>query len=422
MVKVKKCIRKLCRICIPAALLFISEIGFAQTNINGKVLAPTPPMGWMTWNYFADKVNEKEVKEIADAMEASGMVAAGYKYLMIDDCWQGGRDSRNQIIADRVKFPSGIKALADYVHAKGIKLGIYSDAAPLTCAGYTASLNFEEQDARTFAAWGIDYLKYDYCGAPGDSATAVTRYNKMANALRNSGREIVFGICEWGDRKPWYWARAAGGQLWRTTADIRDKWKTTSPWQKQSDLHGIGAGILDIVDVNSGLSSFAGPGGWNDLDMLVIGLNGKKGPSGDLGGTGCNNIEYRSQMSLWSIMAAPLIATNDVRIMDDATKEILLNKEVIAINQDELGRQGECKVKNANWTVFLKPLKNGDYAIAILNRGDATQAYSVAWKDLGLEGDYIANDLWLHKNIGQDKKWSGKIQSHETKFFRLKKK
>jgi alpha-galactosidase len=166
MVKVKKCIRKLCRICIPAALLFISEIGFAQTNINGKVLAPTPPMGWMTWNYFADKVNEKEVKEIADAMEASGMVAAGYKYLMIDDCWQGGRDSRNQIIADRVKFPSGIKALADYVHAKGIKLGIYSDAAPLTCAGYTASLNFEEQDARTFAAWGIDYLKYDYCGAP----------------------------------------------------------------------------------------------------------------------------------------------------------------------------------------------------------------------------------------------------------------
>ena len=190
---------------------------------SGEILAATPPMGWMSWNYFADNINEKELREMADAMVSSGMLEAGYKYLFIDDGWQGGRDNRNNIVADPDKFPSGIKALADYVHSKGLKLGIYSDAAQLTCAGYTASLNFEEQDAKTFAAWAVDYLKYDYCGAPADSATAVKRYKKMGDALRRSGRDIAFGICEWGDRKPWHWAANAGGQLWRTTADVRDK-------------------------------------------------------------------------------------------------------------------------------------------------------------------------------------------------------
>jgi Alpha-galactosidase len=296
--------------------------GIAQVNFNDKPeLAATPPMGWMTWNYFADKINEKDIKEMADAMVSSGMVKAGYNYLMIDDGWQGGRDNRNQIIADPLKFPSGVKSLADYVHEKGIKLGIYSDAAQLTCAGYTASLNFEEQDAKTFASWGIDYLKYDYCDAPADSATAVVRYKKMADALRNSGREIALGICEWGNRKPWLWAKNAGGQLWRTTADVRDKWAALKPWKDPNDLHSIGAGIMDIVDVNADLAQYAGPGGWNDFDMLVIGLNGKKGPSGDLGGKGCSETEYQSQMSLWSIMTAPLVATNDLRIMSEATKE-----------------------------------------------------------------------------------------------------
>ncbi|TDE03265.1 glycoside hydrolase family 27 protein [Flavobacterium hiemivividum] len=378
-------------------------------------------MGWMTWNYFADNFNEKDLREMADAMVSSGMLEAGYDHLFIDDGWQGGRDNKNNMIPDPVKFPSGIKALADYVHSKGLKLGIYSDAAPLTCAGYTASLNFEEQDAKTFASWGIDYLKYDYCGAPDDMEIAKTRYKKMGDALRNSGRDIAFGICEWGDRKPWLWGAQVGGQLWRTTADVRDKWKSLKPAEKQSDLHATGAGILDIVDYTQDHAVYAGPGHWNDMDMLVVGLYGKEGPSGAMGGTGCTDAEYQSQMSLWSIMNSPLAATNDLRNMNAETKRILLNTEVIAINQDVLGKQAVSKVKNEKWSVFVKPLSNGDFAVAILNRADTTQKANFNFAELGLTGNYEIRDLWQHKVIGKGKKWDGKVLSHETKLFRLKK-
>ncbi|WP_414000321.1 glycoside hydrolase family 27 protein [Flavobacterium sp. W1B] len=389
--------------------------------IDGSILAPTPPMGWMTWNYFADNINEKDIREMADAMVSSGMLKAGYDHVFIDDGWQGGRDKRNNIIADPVKFPSGIKALADYVHSKGLKLGIYSDAAPLTCAGYTASLNFEEQDAKTFASWDVDYLKYDYCGAPDDMEIAKTRYKKIADALRKSGRDIALGICEWGDRKPWLWAGQVGGQLWRTTADVRDKWKNTKPVKTRGELHSGGAGILDIVDYSQDYASSAGPGHWNDLDMLVVGLYGKEGPSGALGGVGCNDIEYQSQMSLWCIMNSPLAATNDVRNMNAETKRILLNEEAIALNQDALGKQAVCKIKNENWSVFVRPLANGDHAIAILNRAGTTQNAKINFAELGLNGEYEIRDLWQHKGIGKGKKWNGKVLSHETKLFRLKK-
>lgn len=385
----------------------------AQTS-NTNLLAPTPPMGWMTWNFFADKINEKEIKEIADAMVSSGMAKAGYNYIFIDDCWQGGRDNKNNLIADPVKFPSGIKALAKYMHDKGLKLGIYSDAAQLTCAGYTASLGFEEQDAKTFASWDIDYLKYDYCGAPEDVETAKTRYKKMADALRNSGREIVFGVCEWGPRKPWLWAAEAGGQSWRTTYDIRDKWK-------RRPTENNGEGIMDILDVNAELHQYSGPGHWNDADMLVAGLYGKKGPSGDLGGFGCTDTEYQSQFSLWNAMSAPLYATNDLRNMNEATKNILLNEEVIVLNQDALGKQAERKIKTDTWNVFVKPLANTDYAILILNRSDAAETTEIKFADLGLNDKYEIRDLWQHKIIGKAKKWKGLVQSHETKVFRLKK-
>ena len=388
---------------------------------QAQSLAPTPPMGWMTWNYFADRINERDIRDMADAMVSTGMRDAGYTYIFIDDGWQGGRDNRNNIIPDPQKFPSGIKALADYVHSKGLKLGIYSDAAQLTCAGYTASLGFEEQDAKTFAAWEVDYLKYDYCGAPADSATAKIRYKKMADALHRSGREIVFGICEWGDRQPWHWARAAGGQLWRTTADVRDKWKSLQPAKNAHDLHRVGAGILDIMDLNAGLNEYTGPGGWNDLDMLVVGLYGKKGPSGDLGGIGCTDTEYQSQMSLWSMLCSPLAATNDVRQMNEATKRILLNKEVIAINQDPLGKQAERKRNDSTWNVFVKSLANGDIAVAILNRSETAQTVDLSFKSLGLDGKFIVRDLWQHKILGKKKAWKGGVQSHETKLFRLTK-
>jgi alpha-galactosidase len=388
---------------------------YAQVKSKeGNILASTPPMGWMTWNYFADNINETDIMEMADAMVSTGMLSAGYNYVFIDDGWQGGRDNRNNIIADRKKIPSGIKALADYVHSKGLKLGIYSDAALLTCAGYTASLGFEEQDAKAFANWGIDYLKYDYCGAPDDVETAKQRYKTMAEALRKSGRDISFGICEWGGRKPWLWAAQAGGQLWRTTNDVRDKWKRRS-------IEEGGEGILNIVDLTAPLNQYAGPGHWNDMDMLVVGLKGKKGPSGDLGGTGCTNAEYQSQMSLWSIMASPLAATNDLRNMDAETKRILLNKEVIAINQDPLGKQAVRKADNDTWTVLLKPLQNGDYALAILNRTETTQAAAYEFSAFGLNAHYQIRDLWKRKVIGKGKKWRGHVDAHETKLFRLSK-
>ena len=380
-------------------------------------LAVTPPMGWMTWNFFGDNINETDIREMADAMVNSGMRDAGYTYIFIDDGWQGERDSRNNMIPDPAKFPSGIKALADYVHEKGLKLGIYSDAAPLTCAGYTASLGFEEQDAMTFASWEIDYLKYDYCGAPPDAITAQIRYKAMADALRKSGRDITFGICEWGIRKPWLWAASAGGQLWRTTGDVRDKWKNLG----NKHPHSSGYGILDIVDDNAPLYPYAGRGHWNDCDMLVVGLYGKDGPSGYLGGTGCTDVEYQSQMSLWCMMCSPLASTNDLRSMNEATRNILLNKDIIAVNQDSLGIQAERKRHTDHWDIFVKPLAGGEYAVAILNRADNAASYRLNFADLGLAYSYELYDLWHYRVIGKGRSWNGEVQSHETKVFRLKK-
>ncbi|RYZ50975.1 MAG: glycoside hydrolase family 27 protein [Sphingobacteriales bacterium] len=385
----------------------------AQTSARMK-LAPVPPMGWMTWNLYGENINESLIRKVADAMDSTGMVKAGYNYIIIDDGWQGGRDNKNNIIPDNKKFPSGIKALADYVHRKGIRLGIYSDAASLTCAGYTASLHFEEQDAKTCAAWGIDYLKYDYCNAPADSATAKERYKKMADALTMSGRDIVFGVCEWGGRKPWHWAADMGGNLWRTTGDIRDKW--------QAKPGEGGEGIMDIVKVNSSLNSYAGPGHWNDPDMLVVGLYGAKGPSADLGGIGCDDTEYQSQMSLWCMMNAPLIATNDLSAMNAATRKILMNQEAIDINQDAAGVQAKLISEDDNQMVFLKSLQNGDVALAVLNKSGTAQDVTISLKALGLQEDYTIRDLWQHAIAGKRNGWRGQIQSHETKLFRLIKK
>ncbi len=385
-----------------------------------KANAPTPPMGFMTWNYFKDNITEQDIRTLTDAMVSSGLRDLGYNFIFIDDGWQGGRDSKNQMIPDPIKFPSGLKALTDYVHSKGMKIGIYSDAAPLTCAGYTASLNFEEQDAKTFADWGFDYLKYDYCHAPADWQTAIARYSKMSDALQKSGREIMFGICEWGDRDPWLWAQKSGGQLWRTTADVRDKWYSGTKPKVAGELHGSGAGILDILNINGGLHAYAGPNGWNDPDMLVVGLYGKKGaPSSDLGGVGCTDVEYQSQMSLWCMMAAPLMITCDVRNMNEATKNILTNKDIIAIDQDTLGRQAERKIYNDKWQVFVKPLSNGDLALAVLNATDKTQKINLDLEALGIINKSKAFDVWSKSTIKTNKTLTLNVNSHETKVFRF---
>ena len=377
-----------------------------------KELAPTPPMGWMTWNYFQGNINEQVIRETADAMVESGLADAGYKYVFIDDLWQGGRDAQNNIIADPKKFPHGIKALADYVHSKGLKLGIYSDAAQLTCGGYTASLGFEAQDARTFASWGVDYLKYDYCNAPEDSATARHRYRTMAEALQQSGRDIALGICEWGQRQAEEWCEEVGGQLWRTSYDVRDMWKDT--------LHQGGMGILDIINVTAPLASYARPGQWPDMDMLVVGLNGKGGPSSDLGGKGCTYTEYQTQMSLWCMLSSPLALSNDLRNMNDEDRRILLNKEVIAINQDPLGRAAVRKVNLATHQIFVRELSGGRHAVALMNTGDKPLKLTADFRALGLESKYRLRDVWQHKQVAaRASKWSGTVAPHEAKVWVL---
>lgn len=397
---------------LSAALLLSSLFASAQTPRNQ--LTPKPPMGWMTWNLFQGNINEQLIRETADAMVEGGFRDAGYEYIFIDDLWQGGRDRQNNIIPDPEKFPNGIKALADYVHSKGLKLGIYSDAAQLTCGGWTASLGFEEQDARTFASWGIDYLKYDYCNAPEDSATARHRYRTMANALQNSGRDIVLGICEWGQRQCEEWCEEVGGQLWRTSYDVRDMWKDI--------VKEGGMGIIDIVNVTAPLAKYVRPGQWPDMDMLVVGLNGTGGPSSDLGGVGCTQTEYQTQMSMWCMMASPLAMTNDLRKVSEDDRRILLNPEIIAINQDVLGKAAERKVMNDNYQIFVRPLADGSHAVALLNTSEKPLTLTADFASLGFAGKYTVRDVWQHKDVACNaSKWKGRVMPHETRVFVVKK-
>lgn len=397
---------------LSAALLLSSLFASAQTPRNQ--LTPRPPMGWMTWNLFQGNINEQLIRETADAMVEGGFRDAGYEYIFIDDLWQGGRDRQNNIIPDPEKFPNGMKALADYVHSNGLKLGIYSDAAQLTCGGWTASLGFEEQDARTFASWGIDYLKYDYCNAPEDSATARHRYRTMANALQNSGRDIVLGICEWGQRQCEEWCEEVGGQLWRTSYDVRDMWKDI--------VKEGGMGIIDIVNVTAPLAKYVRPGQWPDMDMLVVGLNGTGGPSSDLGGVGCTQTEYQTQMSMWCMMASPLAMTNDLRKVSEEDRRILLNPEIIAINQDVLGKAAERKVMNDNYQIFVRPLADGSHAVALLNTSEKPLTLTADFASLGFAGKYTVRDVWQHKDVARNaSKWKGRVTPHETRVFVVKK-
>ncbi len=408
------------RLCSRLTFILVFLFAALSSKVSGQSmtprekLAPTPPMGWMTWNFCKGDISEQLIRDVADAMVTNGFVEAGYKYIFIDDLWQGGRDRFNNIIPDAEKFPSGMKALADYVHAKGLKLGIYSDAAQLTCAGCTASYGFEEQDARTFASWGIDYLKYDYCNAPADEQTARVRYKAMADALQKSGRDIVLGICEWGQRHAENWCAEVGGQLWRTSYDVRDMWKDI--------VYQGGMGILDIIDVTAPLAEKVRPGQWPDMDMLVVGLRGKGGPSSDLGGIGCTPTEYRTQMSLWCMMASPLAMTNDLSHLTQDDLNILLNKEIIAIDQDTLGVAARRVVCENNRQVFVRPLSGGRHAVAILNPSDQAVKTSVDFASLGLQGKYTVRDVWKHADVGQKAvRWRGTIAPHQTVVLVLKK-
>ncbi|WP_207531833.1 glycoside hydrolase family 27 protein [Desertivirga arenae] len=383
------------------AALGLSLSGFAQGNnyaqnyTKFEGLALTPPMGWNSWNKFACNVDEKMIREIADAMVSSGMKDAGYTYINIDDCWHGDRDSLGFIHPDPKRFPSGIKALADYVHAKGLKLGIYSDAGSQTCGGRPGSRGFEFQDAQMYAKWGIDYLKYDWCNTEGLKAEGA--YKTIAAALRKAGRPIVLSICEWGTDKPWEWGQNVG-HLWRTTGDIFncfDCIEDHGTWKSW--------GVMQILDKQEGLREYAGPGHWNDPDMLEV-------------GNGMPANQDRAHFSMWAMIAAPLISGNDLRNMNRQTVEILTNKEVIAVDQDELGIQGFRHSVKDSVETWYKPLKNGDWAVCFLNRSKSPKTIEMNWEANTISDSfakrelnartttYKVRNLWSKKDQGTTKK------------------
>jgi alpha-galactosidase len=381
-------------------------------------LALTPPMGWNSWNPFGADVNEEVIRETADAMAGSGLKAAGFSYIVIDDIWQGGRDSVTGLLyPDPVRFPSGIKALADYVHGKGLKFGIYSDAGTLTCGDRPGSFGYEEKDAGLFAEWGIDYLKYDYCYCPdnvsanNDYKMAIARYKAMGDALQATGRPIVFSICEWGPRSPWLWGREVGGNMWRTSYDVADIWD--KPRNETSPI-----GILTSIDVMTNLGRFSGPGGWNDPDMLVVGLNNK----GFIKGGGCTVIEYRTQMSMWCMFSAPLILGCDLRNMSESTKAIILNQDIIDIDQDVLGKQAFRVISKDGIDAWQKPLSGNRVAIAFLNRNSSEKNVSASLRELELNENakYEVYDVWSHSPVKQKEGTIGAhLKSHECQVFIL---
>jgi alpha-galactosidase len=339
-------------------------------------LVRTPPMGWNSWNKFAGRITADDVKAMADAMVSSGMSKLGYTYINIDDTWEGERDASGKMTTNK-KFPD-MKALSDYVHSKGLKIGIYSSPGPKTCAGYEGSFGHEEQDAKTFAAWGIDYLKYDLCSGRTiyklDEHDQRGVYQKMGEALDHAGRPIVYSLCQYGEADVWKWGTMVSGNLWRTTGDIRDSWES---------MDKIGFSQITI-------SSYTRPGHWNDPDMLEIG-NG--GMSGD---------EYRTHMSLWSMLAAPLIAGNDLRSMSDETRSILMNQEVIAIDQDLAAKPVQTMTKEGDVETLWRPMADGSIIVGVFNRGSVATQSSLALQSLpgGMAGKKVSiRDLWAHDAV-----------------------
>ena len=358
-------------------------------------------MGWNSWNHFHRTIDDKTVRAQADALVSTGMRDAGYIYVNIDDTWEAGRDAQGNIQTNS-KFPD-MKALADYVHSKGLKIGIYSSPGAKTCAGYEGSLGHEEQDAASYAAWGIDYLKYDLCGlrvqlkaAPSPEAAhkmMVDAYIKMRDALRKTGRPIVYSLCQYGNDAVWRWGTDVGGNLWRTTGDISDKYDS---------MAGIGFS-------QAGLARFAGPGHWNDPDMLEVG-NGGMTPD-----------EYRQHMSLWVILAAPLLAGNDLTTMSPETVAMLTNREVVAIDQDSLGKQGDRVSAEGPLEIWAKPLADGSKAVGVFNRHHTALSITVDFKQLGFNGPVQVRDIWQAKDLGsmQDS-YSVTVPPHGVILLRVK--
>ncbi len=384
-------------------LLVISTIiCSAQKYTN---LAPAPPMGWNSWNFFNCNINEEKIKHMADAMASNGMKEAGYQYIVIDDCWQVSRDKDGYVIADPNKFPSGIKALADYIHSKGLKFGIYSCAGRLTCQKRPGGAGYEDKDAQRYAEWGVDYLKYDWCNSEG--MTSTVQYSRMRDALYKAKRPIIFSLCEWGSTKPWLWADTVG-QLWRTTGDIQDRFAT-------------GHGVLKIFDEQSKIRQYNKPNAWNDPDMLEV------------GNMGLSYVESRTHFTLWCMMAAPLIAGNNLHTMKPDILQILTNKNAIAVDQDKLGIPCFLWTKANGIEAWMKPLADGSYAVCFLNRGMSAASLDFDLKQIAndpdfkksysIDGGYAVFDVWNNKELGTTQKnITASIKGHDVLFVLLKKK
>ncbi len=368
------------------------------------MLAATPPMGWNTWNTFGPQIDAELIRQSAEAFLDHGLAQAGYSYVVIDDVWEGRERVDGRLVADADRFPGGITDLADDVHGKGLKLGIYSCAGTLTCEGELGSYGYEEVDAATFAEWGVDFLKYDFCHVPA-GANGPELYRRMGQALRATGRDIVFSVCEWGSHQPWLWGAAVGAHMWRTTGDIVDTWES----------------IVDIGFVRQvGLEPYAGPGRWNDPDMLVVGMYGK----GNVGRGGCSDTEYRTHFSQWCLLAAPLMIGCDVRDMSLATKDILMNPEAIAVNQDARGIQarkiGEQVHADQVSQVWAKPLADGSVAAGLFNLGERSRAVGVGFGSVGISTPCIVRDLWARDDVGIFRgSYTTEVPAHGVAMIRL---
>lgn len=400
--------------------LSVSSLVFSQgnthTQLAGKFegLAMTPPMGWNSWNTFGTSIDEKLVKETADIMVSSGMAAAGYNYIVLDDGWMTReRDANGDLIPDPVKFPGGMKAVIDYVHSKGLKFGLYNCAGTQTCAGYPGTRGYEYQDARFYAKLGIDFLKYDWCNTQG--ITAKEAYTTMSNALKTAGRPIVFSLCEWGDNQPWEWGKPVGN-LWRISGDIYPCFDCEF---KHEEGNWSSWGFMKIVEMRKDIRKYSGPDHWNDFDMMEVGNE-------------MNNTEDKSHFAMWCMMASPLVAGNDFRKMSKETLAILTNKELIAVDQDKLGIQGFKYSAEDGLEVWVKPLSDGNWAVTFLNRSEVAKKVNFDWKkqtikdvDFGYEANfsktvYKLKDLWKNKEIGTTKKnFTADIAPHDVITLRL---
>lgn len=390
-------------------------------TVSDKLDQPVPLMGWLSWNVVEGNISENVVKTVADAMVSSGLAKAGYNYLIIDDLWHADQreTGTNKPVEDAQKFPNGMKACADYVHSKGLKFGIYSDAGTKTCAGEFGSYGFEEIDAKQYAAWDVDLLKYDYCFAPSDVETSKRRYQAMGNALKKSGRDILFYMCEWGVREPWKWGSTTGASTWRCTYDTRDCWVGRNG----------GIGVVQSIEGMRDLWMYSGPNRYNDADMMCVGIHGTGKSSSDLceGTPGMTMTEYRSQFSMWCMWASPLTLSFDLRKpISKADLDIMTNEEMIAINQDRMGQQAEFIGEYRGVELYMKDLENGDIAVAAINLGDAPRKFTIDFNllpALSANDTYRVRDLWLKKDLGEAKGSfdAGTLAKHETKVFRISK-